>query len=61
MTKNKTQQHFDKISLLKERLQHLNTEIIVSRLANFNKSNDIAKAYKLILKDRGVNDYFEEL
>jgi len=54
---NKSQLNFEKIEKLKERFQHLSSETITSRLLNFNKSNDIAVAYKHILKERGIDDY----
>ena len=54
---NKSQLNFEKIEKLKERFQHLSSETITLRLLNFNKSNDIAVAYKQILKERGIDDY----
>ncbi len=61
MNKSKSQRSFENINATKERLQHLSTETIISRLTNFNKSNDVVIAYKQILKDRGINDYFEKV
>jgi hypothetical protein len=61
MSRSKSQQSFEKISALKQQFHHLSTETIVSRLTNFNKSNDIVIAYKQIIKDRGINDYFEKV
>ena len=61
MRKSKSQQQLARINSLKERLEHLSTETIVLRLTNFNKLNDIVAAYKQILKDRGINDYFEKV
>ncbi|AYL97761.1 hypothetical protein [Mucilaginibacter celer] len=57
MRKNKTQQELERIFLLKERFRHLSTEVIVLRLTNFNKTNEIVIAYKEILKERGIDDY----
>ncbi|WP_259066782.1 hypothetical protein HDF24_21315 [Mucilaginibacter sp. X4EP1] len=57
MSKTKTQQSLERIDKLKERFQHLSTELIAQRLTNFNKTNDIAIAYKQVLKERGIDDY----
>ena len=61
MSKSKTQQQLDKIDALKQRFQQLSTETIIARLTNFSRSNEISIAYKEVLKDRGINDYFEKL
>lgn len=61
MRKNKTQQELERIFLLKERFRHLSTEVIVLRLTNFNKTNEIVIAYKEILKERGIDDYLSVL
>jgi hypothetical protein len=60
MSKTKSQQQLERINALKDRFEHLETEVIVARLTNFNRSNDIAKAYKEVLKGRGIDDYFEK-
>ncbi|EHQ30395.1 hypothetical protein Mucpa_6339 [Mucilaginibacter paludis DSM 18603] len=54
---NKSQQSFERIEKAKERFQHLSSERTASRLLNFSRSNDIAVAYKQILKERGIDDY----
>jgi len=54
---NKTQLSTERLNKLKERFQNLSTEIIISRLTNFSKTNEIATAYKQILKERGIDDY----
>ncbi|BAU53800.1 hypothetical protein MgSA37_01971 [Mucilaginibacter gotjawali] len=61
MKTNKTQRNIKHLNELKERFQHLSTEIIATRLTNFNKTNDIVIAYKQILKERGVYDYLTVL
>jgi len=57
MSKSKTQRTIEHIETLKEKYHHLDTLTIASRLTNFNKTNDIALAYKQILKERGIEDY----
>jgi hypothetical protein len=57
MQKSKTQRNLHHISKLKERFQGLSSEVIASRLTNFNKTNDIVIAYKEILNERGIEDY----
>lgn len=54
---NKSQQNFERREDLKKRFRHLSSESIASRLLNFSKSNDIAVAYKQILKERDIDDY----
>ena len=61
MKTTKTQRNIERINELKERFQHLSTEVIVTRLTNFNKTNDIITAYKQILKERGIDDYLSVL
>jgi hypothetical protein len=61
MKTSKNQRNIEHINKLKEQFQHLSTEVIASRLTNFNKTNDIAIAYKQILKERGFDDYLAAL
>jgi hypothetical protein len=61
MRRTKTQLNLERIVKLKERFKHLSTELIASRLTNFNRTNDIAIAYKQILKERGIDDYLAVL
>ena len=61
MKTSKTQRNIERANELKEQLQHLSTEVIASRLTNFNKTNDIVIAYKQILKERGIEDYLSVL
>jgi len=61
MKTSKTHVKIEKINKLKEHLQHLTTEVIASRLTNFNKTNEIVIAYKQILKERGIDDYLSIL
>ena len=61
MKTNKTQRNIEHLNELKERFQHLSTEVIATRLTNFNKTNDIVIAYKQNLKERGVDDYLAVL
>jgi len=61
MKSSKTRRKIERISQLKDNFRHLSTEEIVSRLTNFNKTNDIVIAYKEILKERGIDDYLSVL
>jgi len=61
MSRNKTDLHFAHIEELKNQFRNLTTEVIVSRLTNFNKTNNIVLAYKQILKERGIDDYLSAL
>ncbi|MGY3213387.1 hypothetical protein [Mucilaginibacter sp. HD30] len=58
---SKTSRNIERISQLKDNFRHLSTEEIVSRLTNFNKTNDTVIAYKEILKERGINDYLSAI
>lgn len=61
MKTNKTQRNIERISQFTEKFRHLSTEVIASRLTNFNTTNDIVIAYKVILKERGIDDYLSVL
>lgn len=61
MKASKTQHKIKHLNKLKEQFQHLSTEVIVLRLTNFNKTNEIVIAYKQILKERGIDDYLSVL
>ncbi len=58
---NKKQHDQERIELLKERFQNLSTEKILLRLTDFNTTNEFVIAYKQILKDRDINDYYDEI
>jgi hypothetical protein len=53
----KSQRQRENIENLKEEFRHLETDVIVKRLMNFSRSNDISMAYKELLKERGIDDY----
>ncbi len=57
MIVDKNQRQIEKINKLKEEFNHLSSEVIARRLANFSRSNEISIAYKQILKERGIEDF----
>ena len=57
MIVDKNRRQIEKINKLKEEFNHLSSEIIARRLANFSASNTISIAYKQILNKRGIDDF----
>jgi hypothetical protein len=58
MRKSKNQRDTESINTLKEKFEYLDTETIARRLMNFSLSNNISIAYKQILRNRGIDDYW---
>ena len=61
MKVDKNQRQIEKINKLIAEFNHLSSEVIASRLANFSRSNEISIAYKQILKERGIDDFLTML
>jgi hypothetical protein len=61
MKVDKNRRQIEKINKLKEEFNHLSSEVIARRLANFSGSNEISIAYKQILKERGIDDFLTVL
>jgi hypothetical protein len=57
MKVDKNRRQIEKINKLKEEFNHLSSEVIASRLANFSGSNPISIANKQILNKRGIDDF----
>ena len=61
MIVDKNQRQIEKINKLKEEFNHLSSEVIARRLANFSSSNETWMSYKKILKERGIDDFLNLL